>query len=68
LVRTTKVPPSETVALVSRSLRRTFSMTPSEDLLSLGANYSLPIQPNHILEPSSLKVIGAGRIRDKRLG
>src|SRR5215217_1294409 len=30
LVRTTKVPSSETVALLSRSLRRTFSMTPPQ--------------------------------------
>ena len=59
----TKLPSSETVALVSGTLRRRFSMTPSEDFLSLGANYSLRI-PNHIPEQSSLKRINAGRIKN----
>src|SRR5829696_6108194 len=57
-------PSSETVASVSRSLRRRFSMMPPEDFLGLGANYSLRIN----------RTISCGRIRgqlsansDKRL-
>jgi hypothetical protein len=67
LIRTTWTPSSETVALVSRSLRRRFSITPSEVFLTLRAHYSLAYQPSHILKQSSLASL-VSEVRKARIG